>query len=678
MLIKNIIRIICLISLLLFLCSCGTAYKKKEYYGNISNLKKQQSLSAALGINKIQITYGHGGNTNYLYASWNGLKNNNQKYYHELSKITFSQKPVKIEDHIRQIPVLSSNKWQDLLEKVKYSLAPEHKGQGISLEINYREMVLYRDWHGNIKFKSLKDVPAHVKIINLLKENSIAAEIIKILEASPKNITSNSGLFLYKTGNTDHGGVAFVFIDTNNKQSIFLTTPYYPEYTHDPGVYPDAYMVRWFYRSCVIALLKNPFTTIYRLGYRLKHSAAIIFTGSESLSQPPVPPDPKTVSMDLGKWEKKLDRMFPENKPFKGNVKFLIDGDNFFPRLIHCLREAKKTIWFRTYIFDNDDYAVKIADILKGKSQDTKIRVLADHMGCMSATNTLPSSPIPPEFKFPSDIFDYLKKDSKVKVRATTNPWFTADHTKSIIIDNNTAFVGGMNIGREYRYEWHDLMMEVKGPVVGRLKKDFRRAWSHAGPFGDIAYALSLASSTKYNSTEKISNLYDIRTLYTKSGKTQILDAQLEAIKNSKRYIYIQNPYFSENTILNELIIARRRGVDVRVILPSNSGYGLMDSSNIVTTNIMIKNGIRVYHYPGISHIKAAIYDGWACLGSANFDALSLRINIETNLAFSNPVIVEKLKKELFEKDFLISREVNTPAEVTLFDYVGEMISNHL
>ena len=41
---------------------------------------------------------------------------------------------------------------------------------------------------------------------------------------------------------------------------------------------------------------------------------------------------------------------------------------------------------------------------------------------------------------------------------------------------------------------------------------------------------------------------------------------------------------------------------------------------------IMIKNGIRVYHYPRISHIKAAIYDGWACLGSANFDALSLRI----------------------------------------------------
>lgn len=92
----------------------------------------------------------------------------------------------------------------------------------------------------------------------------------------------------------------------------------------------------------------------------------------------------------------------------------------------------------------------------------------------------------------------------------------------------------------------------------------------------------------------------------------------------------------------------------------------------------MIKNGIKVYHYPKISHIKAAIYDGWACLGSANFDALSLRINLETNLTFSDPETVDRLKTELFEKDFSISREVTVPIKVTFLDYIGEMISNQL
>ena len=92
----------------------------------------------------------------------------------------------------------------------------------------------------------------------------------------------------------------------------------------------------------------------------------------------------------------------------------------------------------------------------------------------------------------------------------------------------------------------------------------------------------------------------------------------------------------------------------------------------------MLKNGIRVYQYPKISHIKAAIYDGWACLGTANFDALSLRINLETNLAFSNPDAVERLKTQLFEKDFSVSKEITIPVKVTFMDYLGEMISNQL
>jgi cardiolipin synthase len=235
-----------------------------------------------------------------------------------------------------------------------------------------------------------------------------------------------------------------------------------------------------------------------------------------------------------------------------------------------------------------------------------------------------------------------------------------------------------MNIGREYRYEWHDLMMEVKGPVVGRLKKDFRKAWAHAGPFGDLAYLFSGASTAAYDPENEPPELYNIRTLYTKAGATQILDAQLAAIRNAKGYIYIQNPYFTENRILNELILARARGVDVRVILPSTSKYGFMDSSNIIKTNIMLKNGIRVYQYPQVSHIKAAIYDGWACLGSANFDALSLRINLETNLAFSDPKAVQRLKEELFEKDFAVSREVTDPIKTTFMDYIGKMISSQL
>jgi cardiolipin synthase len=62
----------------------------------------------------------------------------------------------------------------------------------------------------------------------------------------------------------------------------------------------------------------------------------------------------------------------------------------------------------------------------------------------------------------------------------------TGDHIKSITIDGERAFVGGMNIGREYRHAWHDMMMEITGPVVREVQRDADKAWSKAGLLGDL------------------------------------------------------------------------------------------------------------------------------------------------------------------------------------------------
>ena len=80
----------------------------------------------------------------------------------------------------------------------------------------------------------------------------------------------------------------------------------------------------------------------------------------------------------------------------------------------------------------------------------------------------------------------YLETGSRVRVRTHSNPFMTGDHVKSTIIDSERAFVGGMNIGREYRYEWHDMMMEVTGPIVAGLERDSDKAWGKAGFVGDL------------------------------------------------------------------------------------------------------------------------------------------------------------------------------------------------
>jgi cardiolipin synthase len=127
-----------------------------------------------------------------------------------------------------------------------------------------------------------------------------------------------------------------------------------------------------------------------------------------------------------------------------------------------------------------------------------------------------------------------------------------------------------------------------------------------------------------------------------------------------------------------ELAKARRRGVDVRVILPTRSNHGPVNSSNQVAINQMLEHGIRVYKYPGMTHIKAAVFDGWACVGSANFDKLSLQINKELNLATSDKATVDALIDRVFLPDLMISTEINEPVSLTMTAKLAEVVVDEL
>ena len=113
--------------------------------------------------------------------------------------------------------------------------------------------------------------------------------------------------------------------------------------------------------------------------------------------------------------------------------------------------------------------------------------------------------------------------------------------------------------------------------------------------------------------------------------------------------------------LVQALADARQRGVDVRVIIPMEGNHGIMNANNVTAANKLLKYGVRVFAYPGMSHVKAAVYDGWACLGSANFDKLSFRVNKEMNLGVSDPRFVDVLLEEVFEADFAASTELTAP-----------------
>ncbi|MDP4625706.1 MAG: phosphatidylserine/phosphatidylglycerophosphate/cardiolipin synthase family protein [Akkermansiaceae bacterium] len=413
-------------------------------------------------------------------------------------------------------------------------------------------------------------------------------------------------------------------------------------------------LARTTLRGLVVAGIKQPITSTRRGLAVMWHRPSVVVTGNlpqQMVNEPHLPDAPGTPA-----FERMLDsKGFPSAK--EGSLKWLVDGDEFFGELDRQLAGAQKSLRMQLYIFDNDDIAVRYADKLKARSREIDIDVLYDDLGSATAWLSAPKTSPPAGYEPPGDMKKYLEDGSEIEVRRSLNPWVVADHTKLIVIDGRTAILGGMNMGREYYDEWHDLMVRVEGPVVGDLADISRRKWRLAGPLGDLGLFTKVGKS---QSPSASGESVPIRVLRTESGDAvqEIFDASLLAIRGAKQRIYIENPYFASDEIVIAVCAAAMRGVDVRVVMPAEGDSVIMDAGNLETARVLIESGAKVYRFPEMAHMKVMVCDDWATMGSANLDTLSMRINSELNIAFSDKGEVERLMDVVFRPDIAKSRRI--------------------
>jgi len=571
---------------------------------------------------------------------------------------------------LEYIPVIDGEIWEKASNKSFENFLGDTKNKAYLFTKYYYELAVYKDDEERIQIIELSQLNRDkIEILGRITMDTLEKINSNLIEELRKNIDSEKNKFIFPLLRSDEYNQAFIYLDLEKNKVIYI---FYPSQAKGIQANYPLYLLK-----NTLGLINNPFTVMGRFAYWLYNSAYLIVGPNINNSLINVPELNQDKNMDLDDFEKYLDKI-SSSPSYKGNIDVLIDGEEFFFSLINSIYKAEKNINFRTYIFDNDDYAVRIADLLKERSEEIEVKVLMDYLGSITASQTLPETHMPNDFIMPKRIYRYLKKDSRIKVRTAKNPWFTTDHVKTLIFDDEEAYIGGMNIGREYRYEWHDMMLKVEGPIVGKLNKDFYSAWAHAGLGGDIAYLFSNLFRSDDNNMEDKEEYINIRPLYTKTGKTEIHNATLEAIRRAENYIYIQNAYFTDNRIINELIKARERGVDVRVILPYWGNHNIMNAGNMLTANALIRNSIGVYMYPKMTHVKATIIDGWAMVGTANYDKLSMRVNQEVNLAFSDERVVNELLIRLFEEDFNKSMKVKGEFPIPWYNHILDKIANQL
>ena len=578
----------------------------------------------------------------------------------------------------KRVTVLDQESWRGHSQRAREQLVPKEPGQGVYVQLMDGERVLLRDSKGRIQPHSLQEIPEEANIVGRYNAHEFAIQMARSVESELTSRYPEQTCFLgvYLSVSFEP---RFILFDFSRRTCVVLHGPL--EMGAEDGTIPLSselkILTALLVESHVYALLKNPVSTVGRFFNTGVQSFARLATPRLPSFDTSAPALTGTGGMDLVQWETYLDKVTGTKRDL-GSMSLLIDGENFFPLFRRRMEEAGESVYLRVCIFDNDDVAVDIADLLKRISGEVKVRVLTDRLSTQTAALALPTT-LPEGFTPPRSMPKYLRRDSRVRVRVFLNPWLSSDHGKVFLIDRRFAYLGGMNIGREYRYEWHDMMVELEGPIVSALERDFRRAWAHASVLGDLAYVGSAASGPlrpEPRSRDTGRRRIELRRLYTRTGALQIRRAVLEGIRRAERLVYLENPYLYENAVAAALVEARRRGVDVRVVLPLGTDNPGGDSSNFVTANYLIENDVRVYIYPGMTHVKALIIDGWACIGSANFNHLSLRLNQEVNVATSDAATVEELRCELFEVDFEKSHELREPIPVGWTDHVVEELMN--
>jgi phosphatidylserine/phosphatidylglycerophosphate/cardiolipin synthase-like enzyme len=574
------------------------------------------------------------------------------------------------------IPVFGIDKWQLLRDRLLRSVVPGD-GAGVVVNFDYAEYFLYYDPAGQFRATRLQDKPSGYRV----QEHLYFVEFMRRGRPLLDSFLAEQGIteseFVFNTGDTGLYSLPFLYVNTELHLAVFVrNVPLRPFATAGMPGLKSGQAFGHLMQSHLTNLVQRPVSSLYRLFFVVTDTAAstLTFDWTTGLGDSPPPPLADAPPMNLQTWESVLDGIASRPRS-SGKAEVLVDGETYFTRFIDAVDAASDSIQLQAYIFDNDDYAMTIGELLKRRSNEgVEVRVLLDGLGTISGT--MADSPsLPEQYVPPASVRQFLESDSRVDVRQKSNPWFTGDHVKSTLIDHRIAFVGGMNIGREYRYDWHDMMMEIRGPLVDIIDREFHLAWGHAGPLGDLGYIIAQTSPLP---KDREGEGYPLRVLLTEPGNYEIYNAQLAAIRRAQSYIYIQNAYFTDDSLLRELVLARRRGVDVRIVIPLESDHGAIGRSNVLAANLMLKHGIRVYLYPGFSHVKAAVYDGWACAGSANFDRWSLRLNRELNLASSAPEFSAQLLERVFEPDFRLSPELTEPVPERWIDHVVETFADYI
>ncbi len=365
--------------------------------------------------------------------------------------------------------------------------------------------------------------------------------------------------------------------------------------------------------------------------------------------------------------EELLEKVKAENSIAYGQMKYIKDyahfpayrntksayyrsGEECLPVLLRELREAKHFIFMEYFIIEEGELWTEVLEILKQKAAEgVEVRLIYDDMGCVAL---LP--------------YHYFKTLEKFGIKCIAFnpvvPFFSVvmnhrDHRKITVIDGNIGYMGGWNLADEYINRkspfgyWKDTAVRLEGEAVWNLTTMFLVNWNTERNNPKEAIESYMPEKAEYEPEETAGLVqpYGDSPLDRENVSESVY---LNMIHTAQEYVYITTPYLIiDNEMMTALLLAAKRGVDVRIITP-----GIPDKKFVylLTQSYyeqLVAGGVKIYQYdPGFVHAKSFVCDDrYAIVGTINMDYRSLYLHFECGTFFYNTPVVAALKEDLLE-----------------------------
>ncbi len=332
------------------------------------------------------------------------------------------------------------------------------------------------------------------------------------------------------------------------------------------------------------------------------------------------------------------------------DIRLLRDGGEAFPAMTEAIASARDRVRFENFIFAGDATGRRFAEALSTAARrGVDVRVLYDPIGTLMVRG--------------GSIAAVLRKDGVTtrpfRPLSPLAPWSWLrlrhrDHRKTLTVDGETAFVGGLCISDNWSPSekggrgWRDTALRVRGAIARDVERAFDAMWE-----GSTPKPPGLSASPE--STPPVAILAEDQP------GTRRVEAIYEWLaRHARETLEITDAYMvAPPRVLDAFENAARRGVAVRILLPGRNNHPLAGAAARRVYGRLLNAGVHIFEWEGVMiHAKTAVADGRiALVGSSNLDPLSMHLNFELNLAVVDPATGADMQR-MFERDLTEARPV--------------------